>query len=94
MGGRHAEIAAAASTVLAVCALLLISTSPRSSVAERLQVVYRRNSDVLAEFPLQMLVCDPDAPHCGYGGVDTSQEAYDNPNPLAIINEQCTAENR
>jgi len=42
--------------------------------------------------PLQMLVCDPDSPHCGYGGVDTSEEAYANASPLAIINEQCTKE--
>ena len=32
-----------------------------------------------------MLVCDPEDAHCGYGGVDTSPEAYADPSPLAII---------
>mmetsp|Transcript_39320 Transcript_39320/g.123948 ORF Transcript_39320/g.123948 Transcript_39320/m.123948 type:complete len:100 (+) Transcript_39320:293-592(+) len=41
-----------------------------------------------------MLVCPPDDPHCGYGGVDTSPEAYADPSPLAIIGEQCQEEHR
>jgi len=44
--------------------------------------------------PFEMLVCPPDSSHCGYGGVDTSQEAYNDPSPLAIIGEQCTKKNR
>jgi hypothetical protein len=31
---------------------------------------------------------------CRYGGADTSEEAYNNPDPLAIINEQCREKNR
>ncbi|KAJ1489102.1 hypothetical protein T484DRAFT_3542663 [Baffinella frigidus] len=43
--------------------------------------------------PLQVLVCDPEDPHCGYGGVDNSPEAYADPSPLAIIGEKCLEEN-
>jgi hypothetical protein len=38
-------------------------------------------------------VCDPEDPHCGYGGVDNSPQAYADPSPLAIIGEKCTEEN-
>ena len=33
-------------------------------------------------------MCDPEDPHCGYGGVDNSPEAYADPSPLAIIGEE------
>ena len=40
---------------------------------------------------MPMLFCPRDGSggsHCGYGGVDTSEEAYADPDPLAIIGEQ------
>lgn len=68
---------------------------------ERLEVMYMPQTSLsearFAYVPMQMLVCPSDGsggPHCGYGGVDTSPEAYSNPDPTAIINEHCTAENR
>lgn len=78
-------------------AALLVIVSQRYSLGhsqERLQVMYIKEFSLADQPPLQMLVCPPESAHCGYGGVDTSEEAYNNPDPLAIINEHCTAENR
>lgn len=58
------------------------------------QQMRQQMSSEMVMVPLQMLVCDPDSPHCGYGGVDTSKEAYNDASPLAIINEKCTKEHR
>ena len=62
--------------------------------AKSLRQQTKQMSPGMVMVPLQMLVCDPDSPHCGYGGVDTSEEAYNDASPLAIINEKCTKEHR
>jgi len=67
---------------------------PQSALQQQRESFYSGLRAQRQMMPLQMLVCDPDSPHCGYGGVDTSAEAYANASPLAIINEQCTKEHR
>jgi hypothetical protein len=102
MPSSSAARAGAVLAGLAVCALAMAAIARETSVVERLQIVYvpaaaLRQQPVLARttfLPWQMLVCPPESAHCGYGGTDTSEEAYNNPDPLAIINEHCTAENR
>ena len=92
------RLAAAFAAAAAVFALLGSTLQFHGQSQEALQIMYLKEPALsqqrVAFLPPYMLVCPPDSAHCGYGGVDTSEEAYDNPSPLAIINEHCTAENR
>jgi hypothetical protein len=70
---------------------------PLATLQQRAQENYFADSQQMSLVPLSMLFCPRDGsggPHCGYGGVDTSEEAYADPDPLAIIGEGCTKENR
>jgi hypothetical protein len=97
MVDRRRQLAAFAA-VAAGFALLGSTLQLHGQSQEALQIMYLKEPSLaqrrVAFLPLHMLVCPPDSAHCGYGGVDTSEEAYNNPSPLAIINEHCTAENR
>mmetsp|Transcript_53873 Transcript_53873/g.127313 ORF Transcript_53873/g.127313 Transcript_53873/m.127313 type:complete len:174 (+) Transcript_53873:3-524(+) len=102
---RTLQLPALLASISAVLLVIALAGSRSNQASELLSVptfyaqAYAPGQPMLNQgavlVPLTMLTCPPDDPHCGYGGVDTSDEAYNDPiNPLRIIGEECKEENR